>query len=206
VDLCEFKVSLIYRVSSRIAKAMLRNPVSKKKKKKHKREREKGNIGERGHRKEAMTLRSQGPMDDVHPLCSSNHQPLTLPGPGTSLTFPWHADKHRATMLCSEIQCVCSQGLRQAMAPSQEEAQCQQRSVCTQKLLRGKRTTQCRVQGQGPHRYRRQETELQRSKHLHIGLRRALRKGHGCFPTEFKMSQVQVLSEKTSEIGMLAYG
>jgi hypothetical protein len=28
-DLCEFKASLVYRVSSRIARAMQRNPVSK---------------------------------------------------------------------------------------------------------------------------------------------------------------------------------
>jgi hypothetical protein len=38
-DLCEFKGSLIYRVSSRTARAVTqRNPVSKKKKKKRKRE------------------------------------------------------------------------------------------------------------------------------------------------------------------------
>jgi hypothetical protein len=33
VDLCEFKASLVYRASSRTARATQRNPVSKKKKK-----------------------------------------------------------------------------------------------------------------------------------------------------------------------------
>jgi hypothetical protein len=33
VDFCEFKASLVYRVSSRIARATQKNPVSKKKKK-----------------------------------------------------------------------------------------------------------------------------------------------------------------------------
>jgi hypothetical protein len=33
-DLCEFEASLVYRVSSKIARATQRNPVSKKKKKK----------------------------------------------------------------------------------------------------------------------------------------------------------------------------
>jgi len=32
-ELCEFKASLVYRVNSRTAKAMQRNPVSKRKKK-----------------------------------------------------------------------------------------------------------------------------------------------------------------------------
>jgi hypothetical protein len=34
MDLCEFEASLVYRVSSRTARAIQRNPVSKKKKKK----------------------------------------------------------------------------------------------------------------------------------------------------------------------------
>ena len=34
VDLCEFKASLVYRVSSRTARAIQRNPVSKKNQKK----------------------------------------------------------------------------------------------------------------------------------------------------------------------------
>jgi hypothetical protein len=36
MDLCEFEASLVYRVSSRTARAIQRNPVSKKKKKKKK--------------------------------------------------------------------------------------------------------------------------------------------------------------------------
>jgi hypothetical protein len=41
MDLCEFKVSLVYKVSSRTARATQRNPVSKKKKKIKKEEEEK---------------------------------------------------------------------------------------------------------------------------------------------------------------------
>ena len=38
VDICEFEASLVYRVSSRTARAIQINPVSKKKKKKKKKE------------------------------------------------------------------------------------------------------------------------------------------------------------------------
>jgi 3-polyprenyl-4-hydroxybenzoate decarboxylase len=41
VDLCEFQASLIYTVNSRTARAIQRNPVSKKKKKERKKERKK---------------------------------------------------------------------------------------------------------------------------------------------------------------------
>jgi hypothetical protein len=43
-DLCEFKASLVYRVSSRTAKATQRNPVSKNKTKNS--EKESGEVGE----------------------------------------------------------------------------------------------------------------------------------------------------------------
>ena len=38
VELCEFEASLVYRVSSRIARATQRNPVLRKKKKEKKKE------------------------------------------------------------------------------------------------------------------------------------------------------------------------
>jgi hypothetical protein len=38
VDLCEFKASLVYRVSSSIARATQRNPASKQKRKKIRKE------------------------------------------------------------------------------------------------------------------------------------------------------------------------
>ena len=45
VDLCELEASLVYKVSSRTARAVTqRNPVSKEKKKRKKKERKKGSI------------------------------------------------------------------------------------------------------------------------------------------------------------------
>ena len=53
MDLCEFKTSLIYRVSSRTAKTTQRNPVSKHQKR---RVREGGREGERERGKERLTF------------------------------------------------------------------------------------------------------------------------------------------------------
>ena len=55
MDLFEFEASLVYRVSSRIAKDTQRNPVSKKRKKK-KKEKEKKNCRRRKFHMAVLTL------------------------------------------------------------------------------------------------------------------------------------------------------
>ena len=51
-DLCESEASLVYRVSSRIARATQRNPVSKNQKEKKKKERKKEKKRKRERKKE----------------------------------------------------------------------------------------------------------------------------------------------------------
>ena len=58
-QISEFEASLVYKVSSRTARATQRNPVSKKQKKERKREREKEREGKRKRGKERETERGE---------------------------------------------------------------------------------------------------------------------------------------------------
>lgn len=113
-------------------------------------------------------------MDGVHSLCSSDPQPLEL------TDIPRHADRHGATILCTEIQLHVFSGVEAGHGPKPGRGTVSAKE-CTQKFLRGSHNAELRA--------KLQETGNSASTvqtPAHRGLHRALSKGQGRFPTELK--------------------